>query len=174
MRKPIQQTHRPLALTMLSMVMLWAIVGCGYRNDTLFRDGIETVCVEVFESKEFRRDLEFRLTEAVVKRINMDTPYRLASKEKADTILTGEVLEEQQAAFAPDYETRQPRDKQLVLSVRILWKDLRTGRVLVDVPVQLEAADYLPPAGESEAYAQDRAIDRLAAAIVRRMYTEDW
>ena len=147
--------------------------GCGYRAGGPYRPNIETVYVEMFASKEFRRDLEFTLTEAVKKRINLDTPYRLAAREKADTILTGEVLEERQAAFAPDYRSKLPREKQLTLAVRVQWKDSRNGRVLVDQSVELQATDYLTPTGETEALAQEQAIDRLASKIVARMY-DDW
>ena len=150
-----------------------ALPGCGYRAGGPFRPDVETVYVEMFASKEFRRDLEFTLTEAVKKRINLDTPYRLVAREKADTILTGEVLEERQSAFAPDYRSRLPREKQLTLAVRVQWKDSRTGRMLVDQPIELQATDYLTPTGETEALAQQRAIDRLASKIVGRMY-DDW
>lgn len=151
---------------------LAALTGCGYRAGALYRPEIETVHVEMFASKEFRRDLEFMLTEALKKRINLDTPYRLAEREKADTILKGEVLEVRQAGFATDFRSRQPREKQLTLAVRVQWKDLRSGRVLVDQPVELQAVDYLTPTGETEKFAQQRAIDRLAAKIVARMYDE--
>jgi hypothetical protein len=147
--------------------------GCGYRTDGLFREDIQTVYVDMFTTKEFRRDLEFALTEAVKKRIAMDTPYRLASKEKADTILLGEVLEVRQAAFAPDYESRLPREKQLTLAVRLLWKDQRSGRVLVDQPVELQAVDYIPPLGETDQLAEERAINRMSERIVKKMYA-DW
>jgi hypothetical protein len=157
-----------IGLTALAIVL----PGCGYRAGELYRPDIQTVHVEMFASKEFRRDLEFTLTEAVKKRINLDTPYRLAAKEKADTILSGEVLEERQAAFAPDYRSRLPREKTLTLAVRVQWKDLRSGRVLVDQPVELQAADYLTPTGETEAWAQQRAIDLLARKIVAKMYDE--
>lgn len=148
------------------------LAGCGYRTDQLFRPDIHTVYVEMFDSKEFRRDLEFTLTEAVKKRIATDTPYRLAPKNRADTILWGEILEERQAAFAPDFRSRQPREKQLTLGVRVRWEDVRTGRMLVDRPVLLQAVDYLPAAGETERFAQERALDRLAARIVAQMYDE--
>ena len=147
--------------------------GCGYSSEGLFRDGIQTVHVEIFESKEFRRDLEFYLTEAVKKRIATDSPYRVAAKEKADTILKGEILEERQAAFAPDFLTRLPRDKQLNIVVRVEWKDLRSGQILLDQPLLVSSADYLPAAGESEGYGQRIALDRLATKIVARMY-DDW
>ncbi len=57
--------------------------------------------------------------------------------------------------------------------MRVQWKDVRTGRILVDHPALLQAVDYLPVAGEPEKLAQERAIDRLAQRIVALMY-EDW
>ena len=159
-------------LALGSLAALCGLTGCGYSSGELFRTDVETVHVEIFESREFRRDLEFILTEAVKKRIATDTPYRLAPKEKADTILRGEVLEERQAAFAPDFRSRQPRDKQMTMVVRVQWKDVGTGRLLVDRPLLLQAVDYLPPAGETEKHAEQKAIDRLAARIVAQMYNE--
>lgn len=147
--------------------------GCGYRAGGPYRSDVRTVYVEMFGSKTFRRDLEFKLTEAVKKRVGSDTPYRLADRQNADTILTGEILEERQAAFAPDFRSRQPREKQLTLAVRLIWKDVRSGRLLVEQPVLLQAVDYLPPTGETEAFAQERAIDGLARQIVAKLY-EDW
>lgn len=147
--------------------------GCGYRAGAPYRQDVQTVYVEMFGSKEFRRDIEFKLTEAVKKRIGSDTPYRLAPREKADTILSGQVLEERQAAMAPDFRSRLPREKALTLAVRLQWKDLRTGRMLADLPVQLQTVDYLTPTGETESFAQERAVDGLARQIVAKMY-EDW
>lgn len=164
--------NRPL-VTIASAGILAVLCGCGYRSDTVFRPNIDTVYVEMFESREFRRDLEFLLTEAVKKRIGTDTPYRLAAPEHADIMLKGEVLEERQNAYAPDFRTRQPRDVQMTMVVRVQVKDLRDGRILVDKPLLLQAVDYLPPAGESEAFAQQKAMDRLAARIVAETYS-DW
>jgi hypothetical protein len=127
----------------------------------------------MFGNRDFRRDVEFKLTEAVKKRIGMDTPYRVVAQDQADTILKGEVLEVRQAALAPDPLSRQPRDTMLTVAVRLQWKDVRTGKVLLDQPVKLQSVDYLPPAGETEAFAQERAIDKLAARIVAKMY-EEW
>ena len=152
---------------------VFVLTGCGYRAGGPYRQDVRTVCVEMFGSKEFRRGLEFQLTEAVQKRIGMDTPYRVADRQNADTILEAEVLEERQSAFAPDFRSRLPRDKQLTLAVQVRWKDLRTGKLLVEQPVLLQAVDYLPPAGETEQLAQERAIDRLASRIVAAL-SEEW
>lgn len=164
--------HRLLFGVTLGLITLIA-PGCGYSQHELFRSDIKSVHVEIFESKEFRRDIEFWLTEAVKKKISSDTPYKLASREKADTILRGEILEERRNSFAPDYATRLPRDQQLTFVMRLQWKDQRSGQMLVDQPLLLQGADYLPPAGETEYYGQTKAIDRLATRIIEKMYA-DW
>jgi hypothetical protein len=164
--------NRLMPVVLLSLAT-GTLAGCGYRAGGPYRTDVRTVYVDMAGSKDFRRDLEFTLTEALKKRIGMDTPFRLAPREKADTILMTEVLEERQAAFAPDFKSRQPRDEQLTLAVHVQWKDVRTGRILVDHPALLQAVDYLPAAGEPEKLARERAIDRLAQRIVALMY-EDW
>ncbi|MEW6249049.1 MAG: LPS assembly lipoprotein LptE [Planctomycetota bacterium] len=162
------------AALLSAVTLLVGLAGCGYKAGGPYRSGIQTVYIDMAGTREFRRFLEYDLTEALKKRLNSQgTPYRLAPREKADSILQVEILEVVQNAFAPDYETRQPRDTSYTLAVRVLWRDLRSGRILLDTPVQLETVDYLPPTGETEAYASDKATDRLAAAIVRKMY-EDW
>ncbi len=162
---------RPILI--VPLVALCGLAGCGYRAGGPYRSDLHSVYVDMAGSKEFRRDLEFTLTEAIKKRIALDTPYRVAAREKADTILVTEVLEERQSAFAPDYRSRQPREKTLTLAVRVQWKDVRSGRLLVDKPVQLRAKDYLVQAGETEKLAQEQACDLLARDIVALMY-QDW
>ena len=167
--------HRPgiVALALLGFLALGVSSGCGYRTDQLFRADVKSVYVDMFESKEFRRDLEFMLTEAVKKKISSDSPYRLAPRDKADTILRGEILEVRQAAFAPDELTRLPRDKEMTLAIRLEWKDLRNGAMLVNQPILLQSLDYLPPGGESEAFAQDKVIEKMATRVVSKLYA-DW
>lgn len=162
------------ARTIAVIGLLALLGGCGYSTGELYRPGVRTVYVDMFESREFRRGLEFLLTEAIKKRISADTPYRLASREAADTVLKGEVLEERQAAFAPDFRSRIPREKQLTAVVRVQWKDQRSGKILFDQDLLLQSVDYLPPTGETEAFAQQKVMDKLAARIVSRMYDDNW
>jgi hypothetical protein len=160
------------AAGLLCLVAPLLLTGCGYEPNGVFRKGIETVYVDMFETKEFRRNLEFSLTEAVKKHIAAETPYRLAPKDRADTILRGEILEERQAAFAPDFRSRIPREINLTVACRLEWKDLRSGEVLLSRPVLLQSADYIEALGETERYGQTVAIDKLASRIVQQMYDQ--
>lgn len=159
------------------MIVLAGVVsvltGCGYSTERPFRQDVRTVHVPIFQSREFRRGLEFQLTEALQKRIQLDTPYRLASKRKADTELIGEVIEVRQTTFGSDFVTGLPRETGATIIVAFRWKDLRTGEILVERPRFTQTAEYIRPIGEDFFLGSERFIDRLAEAIVEQM-EEPW
>ena len=160
-------------LFFLMLPLCCAISGCGYSSRRPFRTDIQTVCVEMFESKEFRRELEFRLTESVVKRIEMDTPYRIAPKERADALLSGEILGVKNRTFGDDFETDLPREIGSTITVRLRFQDLRTGDILMERPRFIYQTTYIPPVGETFDTGMRRGLDGLAEQIVEAL-EEDW
>jgi hypothetical protein len=125
----------------------------------------------MFQSKEFRRELEFRLTEAVAKRIEMDTPYRLAPRNKADLILSGEILEVKNRTFGDDFRTDRPREIGSTIVIRFRAQDMRTGRTLVERPRFVYQTTYLPSVGETFTQGMTRGLDGLAEQIVETLET---
>ena len=106
-----------LALPVLAMCA-GALSGCGYSMRRPFPPDIATVHVEMFHSKEFRRELEFRLTEALVKRIEMDTPCRIAPIQTADALLTGEVVKVENRTLGDDFDLDLPREIGATVVIR--------------------------------------------------------
>lgn len=149
-----------------------AASGCGYSTKRPFPSGINTVYVEMLQSREFRRDLEFALSEALVKRIEMDTPYKIADKSVADTEFTGEILEVQQRVIGNQFDTDDPREIGSTIAMRYRWKDLRTGEILVERPRFVHMTSYVPSVGESFAKGVNvRGLDGMAERIVETMET---
>ncbi|MFQ5429640.1 MAG: LPS assembly lipoprotein LptE [Phycisphaerae bacterium] len=172
------RTWIPLPLLVLSL----GLAGCGYstERERVFKtantsqDRIRTVAVPVFQSREFRRGLELQLTEALAKRIEAESPFKLAKKGRADTILTGEILEVRQATIGRDFAAVRPRETAATLVVSFTWKDLRTGEILARNPRFVQTVDYVRPLGEGFFHAMQRDMDRLAERIVEQMETDDW
>jgi len=159
------------------LMVAWAGVlagsaGCGYSMRRPFPDDVQTVHVEMLHSKEFRRDLEFALTEALVKRIGMDTPYKLAPLKTADTVFTGEILEVRNRSFADDFESQLPRETASTIILAFRWKDLRTGKILAERQRFVSTSSYIPPVGETFDTGMIRGLDRVAEEIVEAMETE--
>jgi len=145
------------------------LTGCGYSTKRPFSTDIQTIHVEMFQSKEFRRELEFRLTESVIKRIEMDTPYRIAPRKTADAVLTGEILKVENRTFGKDFDTNLPREIGSTVVVRFRLQDLRTGAILVERPRFVFQTSYIPPVGETFTQGMTRAMDGMAVQIVEAM-----
>lgn len=158
--------------------LLWA-GGCGYSSERPFRataaDGkpIRTVALDIFQSREFRRGLELQLTEALAKRLEAETPYRLARREQADTLLTGEIREVQQTTIGRDFVVNRPRETAMTVAISFQWKDLRTGDILVNRPAFIQTVDYVRPLNEDFYDATQEAMDKLAERIVEQLEA-DW
>ncbi|MHC4756350.1 MAG: hypothetical protein ACYTBP_14535, partial [Planctomycetota bacterium] len=68
--------------------------GCGgssgYSNEPLYPDQINTIYVKMFDNQGMRRGIEYKLSEALAKRIEVETPYKIVtSMDRADTVISG-------------------------------------------------------------------------------------
>lgn len=156
-----------------TLMLLTTLTGCGYTTERPFRQDIQSVSVDMLHSRDFRRELEFNLTEALAKRIELDTPYRIAGRERADTVVSGEILEVQQRTLGNDFETDLPREIGTTYVVRWRWKDLRNGEFIREYPRFVHTTTYIPPVGEDFDTTRVRGIDSLAERMVEAM-ENDW
>ena len=82
----------PSALLLLGLFFSGCSNMAGYSNDSLFPRDIKSVYVEMFNSASFRRGTEYILTDALAKRIEADTPYKIvSSRDRADTVISGRI-----------------------------------------------------------------------------------
>jgi hypothetical protein len=177
---------KPLALApWLATVLLFA--GCGYnqsgsdRNtpesgyqwNSLFRQDVRSVAVGVFGNGSFRRGVEMRLTQAVVKELEAHAPYKVVPLEEADTVLEGQITSVEVNTLYRDFRTSLPREQQLTLTVDLVWRDLRNGRILAQRTGLQQNGIFYPTIGESEFIGGQQAIERFAVQIVQEMQA-DW
>jgi len=177
----------PTSLVLLAAVVFTAgLTGCaGYRAGalSLYPGGIQTVHVPIFESKSFRRGMGERLTEAVQKQIEKETPYRVVgSPEQADTILRGQIVNDTKRVTAGS-KSGYPRAVELNVVVQTQWIDRRTGRGIgrLGPQGQLPACNMLlepfvsadstvvPQVGQSIATGYQETMVELAEQIVNNM-----
>ncbi|GIX01456.1 MAG: hypothetical protein KatS3mg112_0393 [Thermogutta sp.] len=171
----------PFVLGLALLGMLPTVVGgcAGYQvgNAQLYRPDIQTVYVPMFQSASLRPGLGERLTEAVIKEIELRTPYKVVgSPEKADSILTGRIVSETKRTVVENpYD--DPREIATRFQVEVQWIDNRgrslTAEETVPVPPELTSVvaetTFVPEVGQSLATAQQAAIQRLASQIVGMM-----
>lgn len=161
-------------LTVLSFSVLSGCAGYQLGNQALYRPDVQTVHVPIFQSSSFRKDFGERLTEAVIKQIELTTPYKVVCESDADSILSGQIISESKTVLAEDIND-VPRNIGTDLVARIRWES-RAGDLLrenlVGLPPILQisqAANVIPEAGQSVATAHQRALSQLAEQIVDQM-----
>ena len=171
-------THLALsAFCILSSAFL--LSGCaGYQigQRSLYRPDIRTVYVPPVQSNSFRRYLGERLTEAVVKEIELKTPYKVVDSDAADSVLTVKLVSESKRVLTENFYD-EPRDIETDFFVQLSWVDRRGDLIMNhnDLPAEplllniSQTANFVPEAGQSLNTAQQEAIQRLAEQVVGQM-----
>ena len=202
---------------------LCAAAGLGCQNTTptlfgyqlgpgaLYDENIGSIYVPVFKNREFQttpyRGIEVDITQAIVREIGARTPFKVISNaERADTELVGVVT-----AITKNVLNRNQqntiREGEVVVTVDLVWWDLRNGKILssprrgvnqqtglgpkpppveafdptlplppevtkiqLPVPVRIVSSGrLLPELGETNASAEQRAINSIAVQVVSMM-----
>jgi hypothetical protein len=102
----------------------------GYSTRPNYDTSIRTVRVPIFKNLTQRRGLEFDLTRAVVREIELKTPYKVvAANCDADTELTGTIISYNKNILNRN-QLNEVREAETTLAVELIWRDLRTGEIL--------------------------------------------
>ena len=174
--------RRPLLIIALPALALAALAGCsndphsGYTFQSPYPSTVKTVAVPMWNRGRmvYVRNLEMRLTEAIVKNIELLTPYKVTDPSRADTRLTGSIDLVEQQVTSYNSDTGMPREKLVTITVSFVWKDLRTGKELVKRSRFSEAGVFLPSAPLDEDLFQgaEDTVNRLARRIVEELEAE--
>ncbi len=156
------------------LVSAVASLGCaGYHvgNQFLYRNDIRTVHVPIFESDSYRRFLGLRLTEAVIKQIELNTPLTIADPAVADSFIQGRLIQESNRVASED-SFDEPRVIDANWLVEVSWVD-RAGVPLMEKQVlRIDyGVNFIPEGGQSLSTAQGEIIQRIAREIVGQMET---
>jgi hypothetical protein len=150
------------------------LCGCaglaGYSDESLFPQDVDSIYVEMFESQSYRRNVEFGLTDALAKRIESQTPYKIvSSRDRADSIISGQILLVGQSVVTIERETGQALEKEVELRAAVNWKNLKTGDMLINNKSVSASAGYSELQNQSFEYASRLAANNLAQRIVELM-----
>ena len=166
-----------LGIVLASVFVLSGCAGYQFGNRSLYPTHIETVYVPMIDSGSFRRDFGERLTEAVIKEIELKTDYTVVnSPNNADSVLNAYVVSDGKRVVAENrYD--DPRQVQIDLRVQVDWIDRRGQMIRSSDTVCLPpaatmvagSADLVAEVGQSVVTTQQQAICRTAEQIVAMM-----
>ncbi len=168
---------RGTLMTLIAVAVM--LSGCApYRfgNAGLFPPNIRTVHVPVVRNETFRHGLGPRLTEALVREIEMRTPYKVTDDVNADSTLVCTISGENKRVLTETFGD-DPRALDAAMVVQASWIG-RGGVALMQdsvIPEKLAGIDFssdsrfVPEAGQSIDTANQANIDNLASRIVSQM-----
>jgi hypothetical protein len=149
----------------------------GYTTHGLYSDQIRTVAVPIFKNTGFRRDIEFKLTQEVVRELER-VGFKVVPSERADVELLGSLSDYAKLGFGLDGFTN-PRGGMLMMYANVRYVERQTGRILQEGEIRVDPTTYalqssdtfLIDVAQSMATAEDRAIKDLAKNIVALLQT---
>ena len=165
--------------------MALPLAGCGYhlanagdpdptfKWPTLYRSDVHTVAVPTFVNRTFAQGVEFKLTKAIVGQLESQSPYKVVPRERADTILEGEITGARWHTVSNSRVSAVPQEQIYSIIVRFTWRDLRTGKILAHRHDYEQTAPFYPTLGEDPFVGEQANIERLALAIVQELQA-DW
>lgn len=158
-------------LCLLSSVLLG---GCGastgYSNDSLFPSGLGSVYLQMFDNRSFRRGIEFTLSDALAKRVEADTPYKIvSSRDRADSVMSGQIVAAGESILTIERDIGRALEKEVVLTAVVNWKNLKDGQLMINSKTVTATASYSDFQGQDFTYASAVAANKLARSIVELM-----
>jgi len=150
-----------------SVCMLTLSTGCAsYRvgAKSLYAPDIATVYVPMIESDSFRPDLGERLTEAVVKEIELKTPFKVVGTPDADSILSTRLVSDTKRVTIEN-RNDDPRALEFKMAAQVTWLNRR--RIPLQAPSTLELPPELLPIGQTST----RAISRHGSTAGHRAFS---
>ncbi len=169
---------RNLMLAALAVGVMWA-GGCassdgertGYTARSLYPEKYHSVAVQIFDNNTYVTGIEREITDALIKEIQKRTPYAVVNNESAETELSGTITGVEKTRLNRSRGSGLVREMLLSVTVDFQWRDVRTGKTIVERREFSAGDEYMPsrPVGERPEIAEYGVAERLAEQIVAAM-----
>lgn len=148
--------------------------GCGifsgYSSESIYPDDVKTVCLKMFDNQTFRRGVEYELSDALAKRIEAETPYKIvSSQDYADTVISGQIKSIGEFVLTTERQSGHVLEKEVELRAVVNWKNLKTGELLIENRTISASASYSEYQQQDFKYGSNLAANNLARNIVELM-----
>lgn len=165
-------TRNAVFIFLAACLLVLSLGGCGYSTKEVYPTDVRSVAVPIFENRTFYQGAEFDLTEAVIKEIEVRTPYKVIKQGAADTALIGSIrLIDLLPLSRRSRGGAVPQEVEFRMVIDFEWKNLRTGKILRQRKGFEAVGRYVPvrPMGETMSLGQHVAAQNMAKAITSVM-----
>ena len=129
--------------------------------------GEKTLRVVPFVNMTMQPRLSDEVTQQLRKQIQRDATFRLSSRDDADIVLSGELVDYRrfEMSFAPN-DVLTVRDFRVILTAQVTARDRTSGKVLLEKKV---SGNTLVRVGSDMTSAERQALPILAADLARNV-----
>lgn len=166
------------ALSVLSVFLtLLPLAACssdprqGYSFNSSFSSDVRTVHVAMFDNPTFQRGIEVELTDAVIKEIQSNTPWKVTDSSVADTTLSGKITAATMNRLSSNRDSGLSQEIAFAITLDFDFKDARTGKPLVSRRSFTASETFVPtkPVGERLEVGQHATVQQMARDIVSEL-----
>tara|TARA_B100000959_G_C14933863_1_gene604835 strand:+ start:1168 stop:1680 length:513 start_codon:yes stop_codon:yes gene_type:complete len=143
----------------------------GYSSASLYAKEYHSVAVPIFQNETMTRNMEFMLTDAVIKEIQSRTPYAVLGEKYADTILTGTITNIELDFMTQSKQTGLDNEMLVEATIDFKWTNLRNDATIAGRNNFTSSALFIPsqPSSEPMEIGQFAVVQQLASDIVDQM-----
>jgi len=170
--------YRAISVLFISIIF---ISGCGYTNQAILPNGIQTIAVPTIKNKlpqnesyTYEAGIEITVTNGIIDRLIFDGNLRVVSVEEADSVLYGTLTSYNQESIR--YEGRSDvKEYRLFIGIDLEFVDNRTQETFWTETGFTGRTEFFRTgsSAKTERAALLSAKDDLAKKIVDRI-VEDW
>ena len=143
----------------------------GYSSSSLYPKQYQSIAIPIFQNSTMTRDVEFMLTDAIIKEIQFRSPYRVVDKHVAETILTGTITSMKLRTLSRSQTTGLDNEVLFNVVIDFEWSDQLNGNRIVGRKNFASSAVFIPsrPSSEPLEIGQFAVVQQLASDIVDQM-----
>jgi len=143
----------------------------GYSSSSLYPKQYQSIAIPIFQNSTMTRDVEFMLTDAIIKEIQVRSPYRVVDKHVAETILTGTITSMKLSTLSRSQTTGLDNEVLFKVVIDFEWYDQVNGNRIVGRKDFASSAVFIPsrPSSEPLEIGQFAVVQQLASDIIDQM-----
>ena len=143
----------------------------GYSSSSLYPKQYQSIAIPIFQNSTMTRDVEFMLTDAIIKEIQVRSPYRVVDKHVAETILTGTITSLKLSTLSRSRTTGLDNEVLFKVVIDFEWYDQVNGNRIVGRKNFASSAVFIPsrPSSEPLEIGQFAVVQQLASDIIDQM-----
>lgn len=156
---------------LLLLVTSLVLVSCGYRNPYVYSGPSKSIYLTTWKNRTNLLQLDSKIYQSLIKWYQKSGSLQITkTKEGADYILAGEIVSYNipSLTFGTNNNTSRVN---LTLTVRYVFKDLKTEKILLEQSSEVWTEEYLvtPNSNETRDNA-DAALEIIIDEISQRIY----